>query len=255
MKSAGGLVILLLVVGAYGPSQNTRLRPNQEVSALSSSQSMDPLAAQSVDRVLQGAKIYDLPEGRGLVNDNSWSELTVPLISHAETLYETMFKTDLPAVVGYKRLMEVSGPSDEHGQVMTSLQKRIQDVGEKLLGERNPRSGQVATERFLAVAYKDQSNQQWKVFSIGTDTDTAVQVTSKRNYGTVDVLTLHGVKPSMKRYSYAAALIADGQLAQADVELRSTLDMIPSEKAPTGYKATAEDVSKLRETIRKISGR
>jgi formylglycine-generating enzyme required for sulfatase activity len=76
-----------------------------------------------------------------------------PVYTEVHTLFESMFDTDIPSVVGYKRLMQMTAVSPAKSPIQI---------------------------RYLAIAYKDRSTGQWKV--LATESDDGVDVDKQVGY-------------------------------------------------------------------------
>lgn len=109
------------------------------------------LASEAVDTFLKGVKLIDLPEGKALLARSQWitgdadngaNFYARPVYTKAKTIFEALFDTDLPGIVGYKRLMEMDAVSETR----TTLRLR-----------------------FIAIAYSDKKTGDWKVLGTGTN--------------------------------------------------------------------------------------
>lgn len=98
-----------------------------------------------VDKHLKGMSLSDLQEGRDMINETSWDAWQKPpLFLKYETLYEKMFDTDIPTIKGYKRLISA---------------------------QIKPHYGDIATCRYVIVAYPGFQNKKWQVLIISTSVD------------------------------------------------------------------------------------
>lgn len=215
-------------------------------------QQVDPSAARAIDQLVQGARIYEMPEGKKLVEENSWNDLDLPIFTNAETIFESSFDTDAAGVKGVKRLVELAG-AGESGGLLTRDLKKLRDIQEKY-GERQEPLTQVR-QRFLVIAYQDTSTKAWKVISVTHNTDTAAEVEKWRDFGKPDKYSLVGLQPSWKRYLFARALIDDGKLNGARRELEGCSQMSRAEKAAQAdKKASPQLITASIEEIDEILG-
>lgn len=104
-------------------------------------QEVDSQASKAADTYLGAVRIAVLPEGKEVLARVTWDwsgQDAYPLYSDVQTLFEGMFPTDVPNVVGYKRLVEL-----------------------KALTE----SGSIVVKQYKLIAYKDKSLGVWKVLT------------------------------------------------------------------------------------------
>lgn len=175
------------------------------VALFSFAQQVDPSATRAIDGVLQGARIIELPEGKKLVEQNTWGDLDLPIFSGATTIFESEFDTDAASIRGVKRLVELVGSGDSSGLLLASG-KRLRDIDEKYGSDVEPL--RPATQRFLVVAYQDTVTRTWKAISITSKTDTAAEVDNTRDFNKLDKFSILGARPSLKRYWFAMAVIS-----------------------------------------------
>ncbi len=111
-------------------------------------------AAKNADDFLAALKIFELPEGKQAVAESSWTANLdeLPVLLEQEKLFEGMFATDAPGIIGYKRLLRAT----------------VQSKG-----------GAQLTEKYLLVSYEDRQSGRWKVWAFikigGIDVDHEIE--------------------------------------------------------------------------------
>jgi len=156
----------------------------------------DKDAAKTADNFLAALKIFELPEGKQAVAESSWSANLdkLPVLLEEEKLFEGMLSTDVPGVVGYKRL----------------IQARVQSQG-----------GLPLTEKYLLVSYKDQQMGKWKIWEFrkisGTDVEHEIDA-AKQEIGHSESL-----KDQFTYRNYAYWLALGGRLLAAKEALETAL--------------------------------
>ncbi len=221
------------------------------VALPSVAQQVDPSATRAIDQVLQGARVLELPDGKKLVEQNSWTGLSVPIFDEAKTLLEVTFDTDSTGIQGVKRLIELSGSGDSDG-LLTDVGRKLRDIDEQY--GRSVEPLRPVSQRFVAIAYRDAETKRWKVMSITSRTDTAAEVAERQDFDKPDRSSLLGSKPSLKRYWFAIALIQDGKLRRARQELEACLQMSLKERAAEGDKASVNNVTMRINELDAITG-
>lgn len=214
-------------------------------------QQVDPAATHAIDQVLNGARIIELSEGKSLVQENSWVDLDLPIFSDEKILAEAVLPTDVEGIQGVKRLVELSGLGNSNG-LLTGAAKSLRGTEQEYGRDVEPL--RQTSQRFLVIAYRDVSTRVWKVSAITSDTDTAADVAAKQDFAKVDRYTVVGAQPSLKRYLLAVALIQDGKLRQARLELQACVQMAPKEKAAAPYKASNTAVNVMLAEIADVIG-
>lgn len=214
-------------------------------------QQVDPAATHAIDQMLQGARIIELPEGKMLVQQNSWVGLDLPMFSEQKVLVESEFPTDVQGIQGVKRLVELAGTGDSKG-LLTGITKNLRDIDQKYGSDVEPLWP--VSQRFLVIAYQDLSTKVWKVSAMTSDTDTSANVANKQDYAKADRSKVLGAKPSLKRYWFALALVQDGKLKQARAELEGCVQMSQKEKADAPYKASETAVNAILAEIASVTG-
>lgn len=111
-------------------------------TSILAAQQTDGQASKAADTFLSAVKIIELPEGKKMLVQEAWNwegqPAHYPVYSEAKTLFEGMFSTDVPEIVGYKRLVEL-----------------------KVLTE----SGGITVKHYMLISYKDKSLGTWKVLT------------------------------------------------------------------------------------------
>lgn len=151
------LIFALVLVGftwqnvAYPTNIKSDESSKQTVQSGRQLSNSQRLASEAVDTFLKGVKLIDLPEGKALLArcqwitgeaDNGANFYARPIYTKAKTIFEALFNTDVPGIIGYKRLMEMDAVSETR----TTLKLR-----------------------FIAIAYSDKKTGEWKVLGTGTD--------------------------------------------------------------------------------------
>lgn len=234
---------------------------------------------EAIDRFLQGARIYELQEGKDLVRHTTWWDLggSLPIFSGSHTLFESSVETDIPGVQGFKRLVELSGQSSADGRLLTWAGKRLKEleegfqqelrvleaqrqaarpgssrVGEEqAVGHRATGSPSITAERYLVVAFKERRTSLWKVLFITNETDTGAMVAERRAALAKRSVHQFDAQPSLKRYWLALALVSDGKLGPAAEELSRAQKEISKEKSTIGT-ASVDSVARLQEIVKRI---
>ena len=160
-------------------------------------------AKASTDAYLRAIRIVEVPDGKADLARHGWAGVfpqfapeRLPVIKETTTLFEGVFDTDVPNIKGYKRLLQVT----EVSQGPTRL--------EQLLNEPGPPAGALKHEKYMAVAYMDQSSKKWRIYSFAPAADTAREAASAREWATKE----DGVHPKFKYRNLAHWLILDGSL-------------------------------------------
>lgn len=150
---------------------------------------IDSAASKVANRYLEGLRIFDLPEGKKLLQGIEWQPPSYPYQTYTEavTLYEGMFDTDVRGVQGYKRLVLLKTMSE---------------------------GGQSVNVRYLLVAYRDKKLGEWKVydFTKGTDTGKEVAYFGGRLDADIELFGETIRQTNYRRYSHW--LVMDGKLRE-----------------------------------------
>ena len=106
----------------------------------------DEEASAVIDTYLKALQILELPEGRQMLAQVAWpncgsagmsgTATTLPTVTKTETIFQTRFETDVPAVPGFKRVVNCEVKTD---------------------------AMQPTSEKYLVVAYPDNITKKWKV--------------------------------------------------------------------------------------------
>ena len=111
-------------------------------------------AVKSADDFLAALKIFELSEGKRAIAETAWPSYLdeLPVLLENEKLFDGMFPTDAPGVLGYKRL----------------VQAKVQSEG-----------GAQLTQKYLLVSYSDKESGRWRVWAFikiaGIDVDHEIQ--------------------------------------------------------------------------------
>jgi hypothetical protein len=114
----------------------------------------DPDAVRNADAFLTALKIFELAEGKQAVAETSWPGYMdqLPVLLNAEKLFDGMFATDAPGIVGYKRLLQAKVQSQEEGEL---------------------------TEKYLLISYREKQSGKWRVWAFikiaGIDVDHEIE--------------------------------------------------------------------------------
>jgi|ERR1700730_10336330 len=125
-----------------------------EALATACSADTDPDAVKNADAFLGALKIFELAEGKQAVAETSWPGYMdqLPTLLNAEKLFDGMFATDAPGIVGYKRLIQAKVQSQEGGEL---------------------------TEKYLLISYRDKQSGKWRVWAFikiaGIDVDHEIE--------------------------------------------------------------------------------
>ena len=111
---------------------------------------MDNDASKNADEFLAALKIFEIPEGKEAAIATAWPVAIedLPVLAEQHELFEGMFATDAPGVLGYKRLLQASVQSQ---------------------------SGSPLTEKYLLVSYRPSQNGKWKVWKLARITKESVE--------------------------------------------------------------------------------
>jgi hypothetical protein len=171
-------IVLMLLLGSFNPSL---------------SDDVDPLAKQAAETYLKAVKMLQLPEGKALFATVSWKDADrIPTITESTVLFEGMFPTDCPDVLGYKQMLKIRGISlDEVGFV----------------------------KLFMLVAYQDRLNKAWKVYDFREAVDAEFEAEAARTItlGSNPSMTTEGIH--YRHYGYW--LMLAGKVTQAQKAFRT----------------------------------
>jgi hypothetical protein len=156
-------------------------------------------AHEVVMRFLQGIKIAALPEGKQLLADSQWvlgnadrgeNFYSRPNYTEVNSIFASLFDTDIPNVKGYKELFDMKAQT--HG-------------------------GTTANVKYLVIAFKDVAAGKWRVLGSFDDLgdESAIDIDHQVAYFK-DHLTDTRYESLRENYAtYGHWLLLDGRIAEA----------------------------------------
>lgn len=202
---------------------------------------VDTFAVKTADTFLKGIKLINLAEGKRMIAETAWlSDESYPVYTEISTLFEGMFQTNVPNIIGYKRLMEV---------------KAVSKTGTPLL------------KQYLLISYKDKTTNQWKIFAFRESADTEYEAQAFcRDVDTPTIIRgriFTPVKFKYRQCGYWSTLA--GKLTQAKAaflkaselnQLRTDDNVAPqSDYADVLNKIPQSDFDKYIDVLNKILGK
>jgi hypothetical protein len=183
---------------------------------------VDSLAVKSADTFLQGVKLINLAEGKRMIAETAWfSAQSYPAYTELSTLFEGMFQTDVPNIMGYKRLMEV---------------KAVSKAGTPLL------------KQYLLISYKDKTTNQWKTFGFREAADAEHEVEAAcKNVETQKTIPVKFIYRQCGHWSTMA-----GKLTQAKGAFLKAAEL--NQLRPDDKIAPQSDFDKYIDVFKKILG-
>jgi hypothetical protein len=160
-------------------------------------------AHEVVKHFLQGIKIAALPEGKQLLADSRWiladadrgkNFYSRPNYTEVNSIFASLFDTDIPNVKGYKELFDMKGQTH---------------------------AGTTANVKFLVIAFKDVAAGKWRVLGSFDDLgdESAIDVDHQVGFFK-DHLTDTTYESPRENYStYGHWLLLDGRIAEARTAL------------------------------------
>jgi hypothetical protein len=206
MKKRTTVTLALLFVMSIqcwtGMAYGLILPQSKASSNEASRQQEQQLASAALDKFLKGIKLADLREGKTMMAETQWitgdadfaeNFYSRPVYTDAETLFEGIFDTDIPGVIGYKRLMEMKAVS----KAKTPLQIR-----------------------YLAIAYKDKSTGEWKVLSTRTGESGDIDIDKNVAYFGSHLSDTKIISEQDMYNGYGQWLLLAGRISDAAVALK-----------------------------------
>lgn len=176
-------------------------------------------AREATERFLNGMKLAELPEGKQLLSEAQWITGEAdhgknfyfrPRFTDVTPLFEKLFDTDVPAVQGYERLLDMKAVSEAGTPVLT---------------------------RYFMIAFKDRRANKWKVLgtydSLDLDREVAsagqrlheTQLTSEQdNYLNYGKWLLLAGRTKEARDALTTALNANASPTTADRIVRQSME-------------------------------
>ncbi len=117
----------------------------------------DEAAKRAADRFLMGIKLIELSEGKQILAETAWfPQSKYPVFTDESTLYEAMFPTDNPKIMGYKRLIQAKAVSHARTPLI---------------------------QKYLLISYKDMRTGMWKVLEFREAVDTESEARHACSHG------------------------------------------------------------------------
>ena len=160
-------------------------------------------AHEAVMHFLQGIKIAALPEGKQLLVDSQWilgdadrgkNFYSRPSYTEANSIFGSLFDTDIPTVKGYKELFDM--------KVQTQ-------------------AGTTANVKFLVIAFKDVTTGKWKVFGSLDDLgdESGIDIDQQIEFFKGHLADTMYSSPRRNYSTYGHWLLLGGRLAEARTAL------------------------------------